>query len=135
MIKKKILIFLIILLSHCGFTPIYNNSNQNNYKINIIEINGDRNINNTIVSEIKRTSNNEAKKIFNIKINSVYSKSIISKNLKGNASDYQVNAVANIDINYNNKSKKVSYKERQNIENISDFFDLRFQRKLDFSLI
>ena len=34
-------------------------------------------------------------------------------------------AVANIDIKYNNKTKNVSYKERQNIENISDFFDLR----------
>ena len=77
--KKKFFIFLLILLlPHCGFSPLYNQSNKLDYAINITEINGDKLINNKIISEIKQISNSQSKNKFNLKVNTSYEKIIIS---------------------------------------------------------
>ena len=56
MIKKIFSLLIILSLTHCGFTSLYNDTNKINYKINIIEISGDRVINNILKSEINRIS-------------------------------------------------------------------------------
>jgi len=124
MIKKIFAFFLILTISHCGFTPIYNNTNTINYSINITKITGDRLINNLISNEIKRNSNSNFDKIFNIEIDTNYSKSIISKNAKGAISDYELNVKTNFVIkNNNNNIEVISLEEKQIIKNISDLFE------------
>ena len=123
MIKKKFSLLLILLLTNCGFNSLYNDTNKINYKINIIEIGGDRLINNILKSEINRISNPESKKIFNLKINTSYEKIILSKNAKGTASDYQLIAKTNFIIEYLDKKQVLSFEEKQNIKNILDIFE------------
>ena len=124
MIKKIFLLFIILIFSHCGFTPIYN-SNKIDYKINIIETTGDKTINKKIRTEIKRISNSSPGKTYNIKIGTKYNKKIISKDLKGSPTDYQYTASVNFEINDNNKTEIVSYQEKQNIKKNSNLFEQR----------
>ena len=123
MIKKIYLLLIILILTSCGYTPIYNSSDKSDYKINIIEKSGDRLINNLIVSEIKAISNSQSNKIFNLEINTVFEKIIISKDAKGTVSDYQLILRSNFVIRKGDKSKTISFVEKQDIKNTSDIFE------------
>ena len=123
MIKKIFSLLIILSLTHCGFTSLYDDTNKINYKINIIEISGDRVINNIIKSEINRISNPKSEKVFNLKINTSYEKIILSKNSKGTASDYQLIAKTNFIIEDLDKKQVLSFEEKQNIKNILDIFE------------
>ena len=123
MIKKIYLILIILILTSCGYTPIYNSSDKSDYKINIIEKSGDRLINNLIVSEIKSISNSQSNTIFDLKVNTVFEKIIISKNAKGTVSDYQLILKSNFVIRKGDNSETISFVEKQNIKNTSDIFE------------
>ena len=122
MIKKIYPLLIILILTSCGYTPIYNNLDKSDYKINIIEKSGDRLINNLIVSEIKSISNSQSNTIFNLKVNTVFEKIIISKNAKGTVSDYQLILKSNFVMRKGDKSDTISIVEKQNIKNTSDIF-------------
>ena len=78
--KKKIFsIFIIIFLSNCGFSPIYLQENNIDYDIQIVNVEGDRLINNLIISQLSRSSNNESSNKIKININTEYKKTINSK--------------------------------------------------------
>ena len=54
-IKKLIPIFLImILLNNCGYTPRYALNKNVNFSINLVELKGDREFNNSFKSKIAR---------------------------------------------------------------------------------
>jgi len=121
--KKKFLYLLIFFLfSSCGFTPLYT-SNNVDYKISITQISGDNIINTNMINELKKISKPNSKKIFKIKIDSNYEKKIISKDLKGSASDYQLIATVNIQIVENDYVRSITLQEKQNIKKSSDSFD------------
>ena len=123
MIKKIYPILIILILTSCGYTPIYNSPNKSDYKINIIEKSGDKLINNLIVSEIKAISNSQSNKIFNLEINTVFEKIIVSKDVKGTVSDYQLILKSNFTIRKGEESETISFVEKQNIKNTSDIFE------------
>jgi len=121
--KKKILyLFAFFLFSSCGFVPLYTSSNVD-YEINIAQISGDIIINTTMINELKRISKPNSKKNFKIEIDSSYEKKIISKDLKGSASDYQLIATVHIQIVENDYVESITYQEKQNIKKNSDSFD------------
>ena len=123
MIKKIFPILIILILTSCGYTPIYNSPNKSDYKINIIEKSGNKLINNLIISEIKGISNPQSKTIFNLKINTVFEKIIVSKDVKGTVSDYQLILRSNFVITKGDTIDTISFVEKQNIKNTSDIFE------------
>ena len=122
--KKKIFSFIIIImLTHCGFTPIYEGKNKLDYNITISESMGDKLINNLISNEIRKISDfNSSKKII-LKVDTNYSKIVISKDSKGSVSNYRIVMETNIQINYDSKIKDITFKDNQDITNISDIFE------------
>ena len=123
MIKKIYPLLIIILLFGCGYSPIYNSPDKSNFKINIVEKSGDKLINNLIISEIKAISNSQSNIIFNLKINTVFEKIIVSKDVKGTVSDYQLILKSNFTIRTGEESETISFVEKQNIKNTSDIFE------------
>ena len=121
---KKIFSFIIIImLTHCGFTPIYEGKNKLDYNITISESMGDKLINNLISNEIRKISDfNSSKKII-LKVDTNYSKIVISKDSKGSVSNYRIVMETNIQINYDSKIKDITFKDNQDITNISDIFE------------
>ena len=70
----------------CGFEPLYKNINTQNLKINyeIIETNGNDEINKYIVNSLNRYLDLKSNKIYEININTKYVKSGIANNKKRN---------------------------------------------------
>ena len=119
MFKKTLISILLLLLTSCGFTPIYNTLEKVDYNINFIEKRGDNLINNKIISEISRQSNN----VFSIKLITNYSKLIISKDAKGSATNYELSVNAKFNIEYKDNIREINISESQNIKKISDIFE------------
>jgi len=106
--KKKIFsIFIIIFLSNCGFSPIYLQKNNIDYDIQIVNVEGDRLINNLIISQLSRSSNNESSNKIKININTEYKKTINSKNATGAASSFELVSKTLLDITKNNKTHEM----------------------------
>jgi len=104
--KTKILVIILFFtLSQCGYSPLYSKYNEFNLRIDIDSIDGDKEINNIIRSNIKKISKENSNKKFIIKINTNYVKTILSKNQTGAASEYQLIATSNFTIN---DGKKIS---------------------------
>ena len=122
--KKFFILCMIIIIPHCGFSPIYQ-SNQIDYQININNIEGDKIINNKIKSEIERISDKNVQEIFNIQIYTEYEKIIAAKNSKGSITDYLLIATATFIISNNGKKETIVFQEKQNVKNNSDFVEQR----------
>tara|TARA_B100000902_G_C27302497_1_gene913619 strand:- start:526 stop:978 length:453 start_codon:yes stop_codon:yes gene_type:complete len=123
--KKKLIPILFLILTSCGFTPIYNASEKIDYSVNLIEEEGDSIINNKIISELTRLTSKDSEKVFNIKLITDYSKSIISKDAKGSPTNYELNVNANFNIEFENNVKEININEKQNIKKITDIFEQR----------
>ena len=122
--RNIFILFLILFITHCGFSPVYK-SNTLNYQINISKIEGDKEINNKIKSEIERISDKNIQKIFNIEIDTKYEKIIAAKNSKGSITDYLLIATGTFIISNNEKTETIVFQEKQNIKNNSDFVEQR----------
>ena len=111
---KKILIsaLLFLMLANCGFSPIYSVSNSQKVDINIQSVEGDRLINNQIVSELNRIDDNLSENKFNININTLYNKSISSKDTTGATSSYQLDVVSEITIGSKDSIEKIKITEK-----------------------
>ena len=122
--KNIFILFLILFITHCGFSPVYK-SNTLNYQINISKIEGDKEINNKIKSEIERISDKNIQKIFNIEIDTKYEKIIAAKNSKGSITDYLLIATGTFIISNNEKTETIVFQEKQNLKNNSNFVEQR----------
>jgi len=124
MLKK---IFFIILslnfLNHCDYSPVYSKQNKVNYKIVITSFSGDKDINNLIATNLKRTSNEKSDEIINIVINTQYKKNILAKNSAGSITDYQTNVVSTFEVEKNDESESFSVNEKFNFKKMTDKYE------------
>tara|TARA_B100000927_G_scaffold73499_1_gene58580 strand:- start:1422 stop:1871 length:450 start_codon:yes stop_codon:yes gene_type:complete len=120
--NNLIIFFLLLILNGCGFEPIYSIKNESDYNITIIENKGDKKLNNFISRELDRISNKTSPNEYKIKVNSKFDKIIISKDSKGSPLEFEL--LANIDfvIISDNLNKSIRFKEKQNMQKISDLF-------------
>ncbi len=121
--KNIILISFLLLIYSCGYTSVYKNQNSNDFQINIVEMQGDNDINNMIKNELKFYSNKNSENKYDISINSDYQKIIISKNSAGVATDYKLLVNTKISINLNNKNNVFNFSENINMKSNSNSFE------------
>ena len=122
MMKKNILVIsLLFFLNSCGFQPIYSKNNNINFSIEQINFTGDRELNNFIKTNLyqyKNADNNN--KIF-IEAKSEYNKFILTKDGKGEVTNYELNAEIVFLIKPTNKQIKIS--EKKTMESMADKFE------------
>ena len=129
MFRKIILVLIIPFFLHsCGYSTLYSNANYKNISIEILESKGDQEINNYLLSDLKKYSGKQGKK-FLIKIDTNYSILDKSKNLEGSISDYQLVAVTTFTVNKDNLEKTIIVKEDIIIKNLADNFEKRNYEK------
>ena len=92
-------------------------------------MNGDSEINNLIKKHLKKYKNS-SEIIFEISYSTDYKKSIITKDDKGVASDYKLNANTEFLVAYDNEERKFYFTEKINIKNISNSFELKKYEKI-----
>ena len=120
-----IILFLLLILNGCGFEPIYSIKNESDYNIVVVEIKGDKELNNFINRELERISNRTSPNEYKIKVNSKFDKIIISKDSKGSPLEFELLANIDFEIDSDNFKKSISFKEKQNMQKISDLFQQR----------
>ena len=120
-----IILFLLLILNGCGFEPIYSIKNESDYNIIVVKIKGDKELNNFINRELERISNRTSPNEYKIKVNSKFDKIIISKDSKGSPLEFELLANIDFEIDSDNFKKSISFKEKQNMQKISDLFQQR----------
>jgi len=123
--KKIIYIFLFFFLSQCGYSPLYNNIDSEEISIVLKDIKGDNKINNVIKSQLRNYLNDEKDKLFKISLSTSYKKIIISKDNKGVAVEYKLEANTKFNILYDGKNYEFSVNEKLNTKNSSNSFELK----------
>ena len=125
MSKFKITSFFILIIffvNNCGFTPQYAGFRGLDFSLNIMKIQGDRDLNNAITSKLNRYKNekNENLKVINLDIKSKFTKDILSKDTTGKATKYNLKANVEFTLNSNDDSRKIEIIEEFKINNIED---------------
>ena len=123
MLKKIFFIILFLNLNHCDYKPVYSNQNKINYKIVITSSSGDKDINNLIATNLKRSSKRETDKIINITFDTKYTKNILAKNSAGSITDYQTDVVTRFVIEKDNDSESFSVNEKFNFKKMTDKYE------------
>ena len=123
MLKKIFFIILFLNLNHCDYKPVYSSQNKVNYKILITNFSGDKDINNLIATNLKRSSNGNSDKIINISFNTKYTRNILAKNSAGSITDYQTDVITTFVIKKKNKSESFSVNEKFNFKKMTDKYE------------
>ena len=124
MLKKIFFIILSFnLLSNCDYKPIYSSQNKVDYKINIINFTGDKDINNFIDANLIRNSKESSNKVVNINFDTVYSKNVLAKNAAGAITDYQINIVTTFTIRKEKSYESFSVNEKFNFQKMTDKYE------------
>ena len=124
MLKKIFFIILSLnLLNHCDYKPVYSKQNNINHKIVVEGFNGDKDINNLIVNDLKRISKESSKSNINISFNTVYTKKILAKNNKGTITDYQSNVETIFLITKKNSTENFVVVEKFNFQKMADKYE------------
>ena len=129
MIKKfTIIIFIALLLSGCGYSSLYKNYSDKKINLEIVKIDGDKELNNFILSNLNKYRNKEGREI-KISISTNYTKSVIARDTKGSISNYQLEANAVFKIYVNNEIQSISMSEDFVMKNISDSYEKKNYEK------
>jgi hypothetical protein len=123
--KKIIIIFLLLTLSSCGYSTVYNNNGTHDITLIIGEMRGDKEINNLIENQLKVYSLKNSKDRFYLDFDTKFLKTVISKNANGAVLDYELYLETRFEIKYNDKKDTFNFKRKFNIKNISDSFEQR----------
>ena len=131
--KIKILIsfIMILMLGSCGYNPVFYKEN-NAFKINEINMIGVSKINNIIRNNLKNIQSdaNDARK-FQIEIITKKTKSITSKNSKGDSKSFNLKIDLELVIKENNNIiKKNNFQKSYNYNNTNNKFDLSKNEKI-----
>ena len=122
MIKIKIIfISLIFLLANCGFSPIYVKNTNNNFSIENVIYNGDRELNNFLKTNLNQYKNEEANKKVYIEAISKYEKVILTKNTVGKVTNYKLTAIVTFLIK--STDRKINIVEERVINTMDDKFE------------
>tara|TARA_B100000676_G_C17613573_1_gene598066 strand:- start:148 stop:600 length:453 start_codon:yes stop_codon:yes gene_type:complete len=129
--KQKLLIIITIFffLQNCGYTPIYSDNQDKKISINIIEIGGNDDMNNIVSRSLKRYSNNSSEKIYDLKISTDFKKIALSKNKKGEITNYLIISKISFEILNDENSRVYNFEDETKIENINNQFELKKYEK------
>tara|TARA_B100000575_G_C22854233_1_gene499605 strand:+ start:140 stop:607 length:468 start_codon:yes stop_codon:yes gene_type:complete len=124
MLKKTSILFLLIFLffvNNCGFTPQYAGFKGLNFSLNINNLDGDRDLNNALKSQLDRYNleNPELRQI-NLDIKSKFTKDILSKDTTGKATKYNLKANVKFILMSEETTEEITFDEEFKIDKIED---------------
>tara|TARA_B100000161_G_scaffold257030_1_gene220613 strand:- start:638 stop:1093 length:456 start_codon:yes stop_codon:yes gene_type:complete len=119
----NILIFIPFLFLGCQYAPIYSNKDKFNFKIENIDFTGDVEINNLIDKKLKKYKTTKSGEKVSISTFSSYEKISQSKNLSGKTTDYLVVIKTSFEIEMDDKTNILIFKEEFLIKNFSNKFE------------
>ena len=131
-LAKILLVFMILGLTSCSYSPIFSEKNYN-FEINEIVLTGEKDINKILREKFNRIRNNQnlKKKEYKLLINSEKERNIVSKNSKGDPLKYELTIAVQYEIIFNENLLLKKAIEKNNIyNNDSDLFKLEQSEKI-----
>ncbi len=131
-LAKFVLVFMILGLTSCSYSPIFSEKNYN-FEINEIVLTGEKDINKILKEKFNRIKNNQnlEKKEYKLLINSKKERNIISKNSKGDPLKFELIITIQYEIIFNENLILKKTIEKNNIyNNDSDLFKLEQSEKI-----
>ena len=128
MLKRKIILLFLFLLSSCGYEAIYSKKNSVNYIFSVSELSfvGEKTVNQKIKQKLNNYTQNKKDKDFILRISSTSEKIILAKNIAGDATSFKNKVSINIKVLMNNKlENNFIITESFNYNNISNKFNLK----------
>ena len=128
--KLFIKLILLIVLTSCGYSPIYSSLEDQRLNIKILEYKGDREINLEIISKLKFHNNSESD-VVKLSINTSYEKNDLTKSLTGEIEEYQIEAQTTYNIVLKNSKKSFTNTETFIMKNFDDDFEEKnYEKKI-----
>ena len=138
MLKKKITIFLFLLLSSCGYKAMYSIENKINYdfSINKLTFTGERDINIKLKTKLSKYTLVEKDKNFILEITSTDERMIAAKDVAGDATSYKIIIKIKAKVVLaNNLVKNLEIVEDFTYDNIENRLDLKqYEREIKINL-
>ena len=98
MIKNIKYSLIFIFLLSCGYSPVYQTNQQINFKLNIINYSGDKEIGREIVKGLEKFKEGENLNIFNANLDINKREAIVTKDKKGDPSSFKTTIEVNLDL-------------------------------------
>lgn len=127
--KKLILIIFLFFVYGCGYSSVYKDLQNQELKIVITQMQGDRDMNNLIQNEINLYSNESSTAQFDVDVKTDFRKKIIAKNSAGSTTDYELSATSLFTILFKGKTQQVTFIETINVKNKKDSFEQNLYEK------
>ena len=121
--KVFVLLFLSLITSGCGYVSVYKGVVKFNYKILVSEHSGDRDMINLINTRLKKYSKIKSDKSFIIKIDTIYQKNVIAKDIAGKATDYQIEVTSSFNVKSEVVNKIIKINETFNVKSMDNKFE------------
>jgi len=122
---KNLILIAIFLLQSCGYSPIYSNIKKIDFNLNLTEILGDNEMNNIVATKIKKYSKNISKKTYDVKVITNYQKVILSKNKKGEVTNYLIKKEVIFEIINPEIKNKFIFNDEIQAKNIDNQFEFK----------
>ena len=135
---KNFLFILILLITSCGYQPIYINKNPDNFKFKNITLNGNKEINRKIISALSIEKDGSSANLNKRLILDSYIKIVeTSKDSKGKVTTYKSIGEVNITIEEKGKLlKNKNFSEDFTYNNYDNKFDLvEYQKEVETIII
>ena len=121
--KKIILIISLLFIYGCGYTSVYKNLNNKDIQIDIIKMQGDKEMNGLIKNELNLYSNNNSVNIFKIVVTTKFEKIALTKDSAGVITDYELSAESKFIVTFNDQVHQETFSESINIKDQADTFE------------
>ena len=122
MMKKHIIfISLILFLTHCGFSPIYVKNTNINFSIENVNYKGDRDLNNFLKTNLDQYKDDKSDRKILIEVESKYEKTILTKNVTSEVTNYKL--IAKVTFLIKPTNKKINITEQEIISSMDDKFE------------
>ena len=130
MLKKNItILFLVLFLTNCGFTPIHLKNNDVNFSNEQINYNGNRDLNNFLKINLDRYKNEKINNKVFINVETKYEKNVLSKDSTGKVTSFQLKVEAIFLIKSTNKRIKIT--EKKNMDSMDDKYEeARYEKSI-----
>ena len=127
--KSLIIIIICLFLQNCGFAPIYSDNKEKKISLNLVEIEGDDEMNSIVSTSLKRYSNNSSGKIYNLSITTDYKRNVLSKNKKGEITNYLLISKISFEVLNNENAEIYNFEDETKSANISNQFEFKQYEK------
>ncbi|MDA9604835.1 hypothetical protein N9S39_03900, partial [Candidatus Pelagibacter sp.] len=131
-----IIIFTFLMISNCGYSPIYSNKNFN-FDLNKITKKENTRLNSKLIKSLRNFSNKDNENKLDVKIDSKKIVNIIAKNKKGDPSRYEMTISMNVlVINNIGRSNKKKFSSSFNYNTDTNKFRLsQYEKEIEGLLI